>query len=111
MRAVFPFVAFYCNNVNHLITLVSDSVVGVAVDIGCPKHEGKHTLIPFSHINQPPPPSFLSGSDSHYAIVHGTHPIAKQGEGIFPDGDEIVIFDADAVLPQVTVRLKTPNNV
>ena len=58
-----------------------------------------------------PPPSFLSGSDSHYAIVHGTHPIAKQGEGIFPDGDEIVIFDADAVLPQVTVRLKTPNNV
>ena len=66
---------------------------------------------PFLTSINPPPPSFLSGSDSHYAIVHGTHPIAKQGEGIFPDGDEIVIFDADAVLPQVTVRLKTPNNV
>ena len=42
-----------------------------------------------------------AGSDSHYALVHGTYPIASQDAGTFPDGDEIVIFDADAALPQV----------
>jgi hypothetical protein len=34
--------------------------------------------------------------------VHGTQPIATKSASTFPDGDEIVIFDADAVLPQVT---------
>jgi hypothetical protein len=35
--------------------------------------------------------------------VHGTQPIATKSASTFPDGDEIVIFDADAVLPQVTL--------
>jgi hypothetical protein len=37
--------------------------------------------------------------------VHGTQPIAAKSGGTFPDGDEIVVFDADAVLPQVTITL------
>jgi len=108
------------NSGNHLITIFfADAFICAEVDIGCPQHQGKLTHAhavtcpPFLHLTHSRTP-LLSGSDSHYAIVHGTQPIAQKGHGVFPDGDEIVIFDADAVLPQVTSAhffLNSQNNV
>jgi hypothetical protein len=41
--------------------------------------------------------------------VNRTQPIAKKkSPSTFPDGDEIVIFDANSVLPQVTLDAQTP---
>jgi hypothetical protein len=42
---------------------------------------------------------------THYALVHTTQPIATKPMGTKPDGDEICIFDVNAILPQFVVEL------
>ncbi len=47
------------------------------------------------------------GHTTHYAMVHRTIAIGDHPAGTKPDGDEVVIFEPAAILPQYVIELST----